>query len=268
MTIDLTGKVCLLVGASSGIGYALAEAYLEAGADLCMISSNSRKLKAAEETLRRRSSDDGRGPRMEAIVADIGDPARIDAVCSETRKVFGRIDVLANCVGISVSRTIDDLDFEDWDRVMTVNLRGAFLLSRAAARVMIETGVENGKIINVSSIASKIGEFGNGAYSVSKAGLNNLTQVMAQEYGPHGISVTAVCPGYTDTELLREALSTRAPLEGMTPEAYTDQLISSVPLGRMARPREIADFILFLSSDKANYISGVALTIAGGKMLL
>ncbi|MEH7486229.1 SDR family NAD(P)-dependent oxidoreductase, partial [Priestia megaterium] len=127
---------------------------------------------------------------------------------------------------------------------------------------------ENGKIVSISSQASKIGELGNGAYCASKAGVNSLTQVLALELAQYGITVNAVCPGFVDTEMLRDVLQKRSVIEGKAPEEYEMMLTNQVPLGKLALPEEIAEFMLFLSSEKANYITGTSMTIAGGKTLI
>ena len=121
-----------------------------------------------------------------------------------------------------------------------------------------------GKIVNISSQGAKIGEVGNGAYCCSKAAVSMLTQVLGLELAPHNINVNAICPGPTDTELMQSVFRERAPLAGLTPEAYKAQWVKNVPLNRIARPEEMGEFVAFLVSDKAEYITGVSLTIAGG----
>lgn len=124
-----------------------------------------------------------------------------------------------------------------------------------------------GKIVNISSQASKVGEAGNDPYCASKAAVNVLTQVLALELAPYNINVNAVCPGYTDTVIMQQVFEKRGPIEGMSPKEYEENLLSNVPLKRMAKPEEIGELIAFLASDRSNYITGVAITIAGGKVL-
>jgi NAD(P)-dependent dehydrogenase (short-subunit alcohol dehydrogenase family) len=181
---------------------------------------------------------------------------------------FGAIQIMANCAGISTSGLLCDVPEEMWDRVININLKSIFIASTLAARNMITNKVKNGRIVNISSQASKIGELGNGVYCVSKAGVNMMTQVLGLELAEHGIAVSAVCPGYVDTEIMQKVFHERGPLEGMTPAEYEEKLTSMVPMRRMVSPEEVADFMLFLSSDKAGYITGVSLTIAGGKTLI
>ena len=259
MNFDFTGKTCLVIGASSGIGLDLAIEYAKHGANVAIVSSNSSKLKKANEKL------ESLGYSALNVVADVSSKDNVDKILEEVEKRYGSIDVLANCAGTFVSKKMIDLEEEEWDRVIDVNLKSIYLLSRRVAQNMIKNGVKNGKIINISSISSKIGEYGNGVYSISKAGINNMVQVLAQELGEYGISVTAVCPGYVNTELLQKAIDTRAPLEGMTSEEYAKHLVRDVSLKRMAEPIEIARFMLFLSTEYANYITGVSLTMDGGK---
>jgi NAD(P)-dependent dehydrogenase (short-subunit alcohol dehydrogenase family) len=161
-----------------------------------------------------------------------------------------------------------DVEEDEWDRVMNINLKSIFLLSREVAKMMIRDKVKTGKIVSISSQASKIGELGNGVYCISKAGVNMLTQVLALELAEHGISVNAVCPGYVNTEMMQLVFQKRGPLEGMTPEEYEESLVSKVPMGRMASPEEIASLMIYLSSEESSYITGSSITIAGGKTLI
>lgn len=133
---------------------------------------------------------------------------------------------------------------------------------------MIKNNVNNGKIVSVSSQASKIGEVGNGAYCASKTALNSLTEVLGLELAEFGISVNAICPGYVNTEMMQQVFQKRGPIEKMTPKEYEEILTSSIPMKRLANPKEIAELMLFLSSEKANYITAVTVTIAGGKTII
>lgn len=259
----LQGKNCLVTGGGSGIGYGTAQKFAESGARVFIVGRNSKRLDNAAEKLTEETS-----AKIIPVSGDMSDEQDIARIVAEIERQAGAIHVLANCAGQSVSSMLLDLPSKDWDTILNVNLRAVFLLSRCVAKNMIAYKVEHGKIISVSSISSRVGEFGNGAYSVSKAALNMLTQVMGLEFAQYGISVTAVCPGYVDTEMLREVFATRGPLEGMTAQEYRDYLVSSVPMKRMADPAEIGGFIRFLATEEANYITGVALTMAGGKMLI
>jgi NAD(P)-dependent dehydrogenase (short-subunit alcohol dehydrogenase family) len=159
-----------------------------------------------------------------------------------------------------------DLKEEVWDRVMDVNAKSVFLVSQAVAKNMIKE--KYGKIINISSQAAKIGEAGNGPYCASKAAVSMLTQVFALELAQYNINVNAICPGYVDTDIMQQVFKIRGPLEGMTPDQYRAYLLSDVPLKRMAHTREIGELVAFMASDLASYITGVSITISGGKTLI
>ena len=259
---DFTGRTCLVTGGASGMGRELVLKYAEHNANLAIIDLNEKALADIREELGRKHIS------VMTLKADVSSLSAVDSAIEEVQSAFGAINVLANCAGISTSKMILDVEIDEWDRVMNINLKSVYLLSRRVAQNMIRHNVKNGKIITISSISSKIGEYGNGVYSVSKAGINNLTQVLAQELGEYGISISAVCPGYVNTELMQQAIRTRAPLEGMTAKEYEAHLLKSVPLGRMVEPEEVAGFMLYLSTDMATYFSGVSLTMAGGKMLI
>lgn len=161
-----------------------------------------------------------------------------------------------------------DLDVSEWERVMGVNLRSIWCLGKLFAKQLEVSGKKKGHMVSISSQASKIGEFANGVYSVSKAGINSLTQVLGLEYAKYGISVTAICPGYVNTEMVQEVFQKRSVVEGMTPEEYEKTLTKDVALGRMCEPSEVADLMAFLAGGRADYITGVTVTIAGGKTLI
>jgi NAD(P)-dependent dehydrogenase (short-subunit alcohol dehydrogenase family) len=262
MELSLKGKTCIVTGAARGMGKALALKYAESGANVALIDLNEKEVLATAheiETL---------GVKALPLVVDVSSTQEINNALDKIETEFKQIDVLANCAGISTSRLIIDIEEEEWDRVFNINLKSIFLLSKGVAKNMIRNKVENGKIVSISSQASKMGELGNGAYCVSKAGINSLTQVLALELAEYGIAVNAVCPGFVDTEMLQEVFRKRSVIEGKSPQEYEELLTDQVPMRRLAKPEEIADLMLFLSSDKANYITGISHTIAGGKTLI
>ena len=131
-----------------------------------------------------------------------------------------------------------------------------------------KAGKKKGHIVSISSQASKIGEYGNGVYSISKAGVNMLTQILGLEYAELGITVNAVCPGFVNTEMMQEVFKKRGPIEGMTPEEYEKALTAKIPYGRMCEPYEGAELMTFRASERADYITGVTITVAGGSTLI
>lgn len=258
----MQGKVCIITGSARGIGKAVALKFAEQGANIILIDINKEGIiKTAEEVK-------ANGAIAIPMVVDITSGTGIVEAVAEIEDKFGKIDVLANCAGIVTSNLILDTEESEWDKVFNVNLKSIFLLSQAVAKSMIKTNVNNGRIVSISSQASKIGEYGNGSYSASKAGVNSLTQVLALELAEYGISVNAVCPGYVNTEMMQEVFNNRGSIENMTSEQYESTLVTEVPMKRMAEPEEIAELVLYLSSNKSNYITGTAITIAGGKTII
>jgi NAD(P)-dependent dehydrogenase (short-subunit alcohol dehydrogenase family) len=258
----LAGKTCVVTGAARGMGKALAVKYAEQGANLVLFDLSKVNVETTAKEIA------SLGVTVLPLVVDVTSSKEIHAAMLEIESQFTKVDVLANCAGISTSRLILDIEEEEWDRVFNVNLKSIYLLSKAVAKNMIKNKVENGKIVSISSQASKIGELGNGAYCASKAGVNSLTQVLALELAEYGIAVNSVCPGFVDTEMLQEVFQKRSSIEGKAPEEYEEMLTSQVPMKRLASPEEVAEFMLFLSSEKANYITGTSMTIAGGKTLI
>lgn len=259
---QFAGRTAVVTGGARGMGAALARKYAENGANVALLDLNADGVAATAAEIEKL------GVKALGIGVNVADgQAAADAV-RHIVGAFGPVHFLANCAGISTAGKIIDVEERDWDRVMNVNLKAAWIMSKLVAHAMIAGKVRNGKIVSISSQASKIGEDGNGVYSVSKAGMNMLTQVLGLELAEHGISVTAVCPGYVRTDMVVQVFAERGPLMGMTPEAYEKTLTDSVPMKRMATPEEIADLMIFLSSDAASYITGVTITSAGGKTLI
>ena len=262
MSKFLSGKTCIVTGAARGIGKAVAVKYAQQGANVVIIDLNKAAIEAAAQDV------ESYGVSVLPLSVNVASAQELNAAFDKIESAYGTVDVLANCAGISVSKLLADLSEDEWDRVFNVNLKSIFLLNNLAAKNMIKNGVKNGKIVSISSQASKIGEVGNGPYCASKAALNSLTQVFALELAEHGISVNSVCPGYVDTEMLREVLQKRSVVEGKAPDEYEKQLMAQVPMKRLASAEEIAEFMLFLSSEGANYITGTSMTIAGGKTII
>ncbi len=262
MNKKFDGKHALVTGAASGMGKALALAFADNGADLTIMDINSDRLqKTADEIA-------SKGRECLPIVVDLSSSKDLLRSVAEVDSKGKSIDILANCAGISTSRLFIEVEEEEWDRVMNINLKSVFLLSREVAKMMIRDKINHGKIVSISSQASKIGELANGSYSVSKAGVNMFTQVLALELAGYGISVNAVCPGYVNTEMMQDVFQKRGPIEGMTPEEYKQSLMAMVPMGRIAEPEEIASLMMFLSSEEADYITGMSITMAGGRILI
>lgn len=257
-----SGRTAVITGAARGMGAALSLKYAENGAKVVLMDLNADGLKETAAKVEKI------GGKAMPVPVNVADCAALTEAMKKVDADCGSLHILANCAGIATANKLIDVEEKDWDRVMGVNLKATWYLSKLVAKNMIRNKVKNGKIVSISSQASKIGEDGNGVYSVSKAGMNMLTQVLGLELAEHGISVTAVAPGYVRTDMVVQVFKERGPLLGMTPEAYEKQLTDSVPMKRMATPEEIADLMIFLSSDEAGYITGVTITSAGGKTLI
>jgi NAD(P)-dependent dehydrogenase (short-subunit alcohol dehydrogenase family) len=200
------------------------------------------------------------GGRAEALACDVNCPEQVQAAVETARRIFGRLDILVNTAGTLRVRSLEETSEQEWNDVLQVNLTGAYLLTKAAMKVMREQG--GGAIVHTASrMAIRIKE-NRGAYAPSKAGILALTRMAALEGAPHGIRVNCVCPGWIDTPMTRESGS---------PEKVEAQFAAwskVCPLGRAGRADEVARAILFLASEEASFITGVALSVDGGRTIL
>lgn len=261
MNLMLEKKIALVTGAAQGIGRATAIVLGGYGCDLIVTDIQSEKLEKTCEAIKAINR------RCIAIVTDVRSTQQIEDSVKKGINKYGRIDILVNCAGIVNASKLVDLSEEIWDKVMTINAKSVFIYTRAVAKHMIEKGIK-GKIVNVSSQAAKLGEYGNGAYSCSKAVVSTLTQVFGLELSAYGINVNAICPGPTDTQIMQNVFNERASLVNMTPEEYAKDWVKNVPLGRMAKPEEMGELIAFLCSDKSSYMTAVSTTISGGMTII
>lgn len=259
---NLDGKAAIVTGAAMGIGFAVAETLLGAGANVLL---TDRDRAALDDAVGRVTAHGG---KAEALAADVSDMAAGEAMTAACVEAFGSVDVLVNNAGIFPMSPVLDMTPEFFDRVLGVNLRGLVFASRAAARQMVEQG-GGGAIVNVASIdALRPSMVGLAAYDASKGGVLMFTRNLALELAPHGIRVNAVAPGGIATE------GASKPLEGsgMTKEQQeamqAEFAKSRVPLGRMGRPAEIAAVVLFLASPAASYVTGELVVADGGALLL
>jgi len=250
MTENFAGKVALVTGGGNGIGAATCRAFAATGAKVGVLD---RDAAAAEQVA---AEITGRNDHAAAYGLDVADRDAFAGLAEAITEAWGGIDILVNGAGTTVRRMIGEMGAEDWDRVIMVNLTGAFNGIRAVLPHMRARG--GGAIINIASIAGQRISFGGTAnYSASKAGLLGLTRHAAYELAPDGIRVNAVCPGPTATGF-----------SGAIPSEEAKALrAQKIPLGRMCEPEDIADPILFLASDGARMITGVALTVDGGVLV-
>ena len=247
----LAKKTALVTGASRGIGRATALACAREGAKVALLGIDDDQGEAATAACR------AQGTEARWFHADLGSEAAIEAALRSIVDAWGGIDVLVNNAGVYLKGTVLTTSLEDWERLMRVNLTGAFLCAKHALPAMLARG--GGSIVNVASEAGVVGIAGQTAYNVSKAALISLTQSMALDFAAQRLRVNCVCPGTTLTPLVEEAVAQES-----DPAAALDRLSGMRPLGRLGRPEEIAEAIVFLASDAAAYATGAVLCVDGG----
>jgi NAD(P)-dependent dehydrogenase (short-subunit alcohol dehydrogenase family) len=247
----LTGKVALITGGASGIGRATAELLAREGAAVAIVDVN---VEAGEAVARAIGDDGGQAIFVRCDVTKAGD---CQQAVQKTVSRFGRLDILFNNAGVTRRTSVLETTEEEWDRVMAVNVKSIFLMSKAAIPVMIEAG--GGFIINTGSGWGLVGGKDAVSYCASKGAVIQLTKAMALDHGPQNIRVNAVCPGDIDTPML----ACEAEQLGQSHEAI---LLESVhrPLGRVGRPEEIAQAVLYLASDASSFVTGTTLLVDGG----
>jgi len=242
---DLTGRVALVTGGTRGIGHDICRAFLDAGAKVALCSRDGA---AAGKT----ASAFGQGTR--GYACDVGVAAQVEALADAVDKDFGHIDVLVNNAGFTKDNLLFRITEADWDSVIDTNLKGAFLMTKYAARGMIKR--RWGRVINIGSVVGLNGNKGQSNYSASKAGIIGFTKSVAKELASRNVLVNAVAPGYVETELTK----------GISPEAK-QYFLDNIPQGRLGKGSDIAGAVLFLASDLASYITGQVLVVDGGMVM-
>ena len=241
----LEGRVALVTGGTRGIGRAIVEALLDDGATVAFTGRDAAKVDEAVRTL------EGRAGKPVGLVAEMGRAEDIQRIVSETDKQLERVDLLVNNAGITKDGLLVRMKDADWDEVLGVNLRAAFQMTRAVARLMIRQ--RSGRIVNVTSVAGIMGTAGQANYAAAKAGLIGLTKSTARELAHWGILVNAVAPGLIETDMA-------AALSAEMRDAYVGQ----VPLKRIGTAKEVAEVVRFLASRGASYITGQVIHVNGG----
>ena len=241
----MAGRAVIVTGGTRGIGAAIAALLAEHGAGVLVSGRDADRVQAAVKAM------DGLGGRVVGLAADAAKREDVDRLVDSARQEFGRLDVVVNNAGITSDALLVRMKDDDWDRVMDVNLRGAFLLTRAAAKVMMRQ--KSGRVINIASAAGAVGNAGQANYSAAKAGLIGLTKASARELAHWGILVNAVAPGLIETDM-----------SASIPEAARQAFLAQVPVGRIGTAREVAEVVGFLAGDGASYITGQVFHVNGG----
>ncbi len=247
-----TGKVAVVTGAARGMGKACSRALALEGARVALVDLSSSGIK---ETAIEINTEKGEAI---SIVCDISKSDQVEDTVAAILEAFGTVHILVNNAGVlRTTSPLEHITEQEWDLILNVNLKGAFLFSRAVLPIMRKN--QHGRIVNISSSAGRsTSELGGAHYTVSKAGILGLTRHTAREYGAHGITVNSICPGLVETPMIREQAS----------QAKLDHWLGQIPLGRFADPQEEADLVLFLASDQARYITGATIDFNGGSLLL
>lgn len=252
----LGGRVAIVTGAASGIGRAIALAYGDAGARVMASDVDRERGEAAAAAIREA------GGEARFVACDVSVPEQVEALVAAAVAEFGGLDVLVNNAGIpGGSLPAHETSIEDWDRVIAVNLRGPFLCAKYAIPHLIAGG--RGVIVNIASTFGMIGAHGTAAYSASKGGVITLTKQLAVDYGPRGLRVNAISPGYVDTDMAGRRAA-MAPAERSAALARREAAAGLQPLGRQADPGEIGAVAVFLASDDASFMTGAVVPVDGG----
>ncbi len=240
--MDFTGKTALITGSARGIGFAIAQRFSKAGAAVVLCDVDEAGVTQAAASL------PGKVIGVKTNVTSADDIAHL---FETALKEFQHVDVVVNNAGITRDTLMIRMDEKDWDLVLDINLKGAFLVTKAASRIMMKQ--RSGRIVNISSVVGLTGNAGQANYSASKAGLVGLTKSAAKELASRGVTVNAVAPGFIETEMTKSL-----------PEAAREEFLKKVLISRAGTPDDIASAVLFLASDEASYITGQVLTVDGG----
>lgn len=249
--MKLEGKVAVVTGGSRGLGRGMALALAEAGADVAVASRTLSTLKEVSQEI------EGKGRRSLAVELDVCNLPTIDQMVKKVVDEFGRIDILVNNAGMNIRKPTVQVTEEDWDKIISTNLKGAFFCAQAVGKVMIRQ--KRGKIINIGSLTSKVALPNMAPYAATRGGILQLTKTLAVEWAKYNINVNAIGPGYFKT-------AQTAPL--FTDKRWVEEILKKIPLGRTGLPEDLGGTVVFLASDASDYITGQIIFVDGGWLAL
>jgi gluconate 5-dehydrogenase len=246
-SFDLSGKAALVTGASRGLGLTFARALASAGADVAITSRTLGSLQSSQKEI------EGVGRRAVPLELDVRQEKSIRKAVDAAHAAFGKIDILVNNAGCNVRKPAAEVSWDDWNLILDTNLRGAFFVAQSAARHMVPRGY--GRIINIGSVTSIFGFAGLGPYGASRGGIRQLTMSLADDWGPQGITVNCLAPGWFRTEQNKVLYEDKE---------WVDYLVDRIPLKRTGKPEDLEGAVIFLASDASAYITGQTLLVDGG----
>jgi NAD(P)-dependent dehydrogenase (short-subunit alcohol dehydrogenase family) len=244
---DLTGKIALVTGASRGLGKHFALSLANAGADVAITSRTTESLDETAAAIK------AKGRRVLPLSLDVRDHANIQAAVGAVHAAFGRIDVLVNNAGCNIRKPALDVSWDDWNTILDTNLRGPFFVAQAVARHMVAAG--RGRIVNIGSVTSVAGYAGLGPYGASRGGIKQMTMSLAADWGPHGVTVNCLAPGWFKTS--QNAVMYENP-------EWVSYLSDKIPLRRPGAMDDLTGALIFLASDASGYVTGQTLLVDGG----
>jgi 3-oxoacyl-[acyl-carrier protein] reductase len=243
---DLTGKGALVTGASGGIGWAIAEALHDQGANVAISGTRADKLNELAARL---------GSRVHVLPCDLRDRAAVTKLAEDAEKALGQVDILVNNAGITHDNLFMRMKDEEWDDVIAVNLTSVFVLTRGVLRGMMRRRA--GRIVNIASISGVLGNPGQGNYAASKAGLVGMTKSLAREVSSRGITANCIAPGFIQTPMT----------DALTPK-QVEAIAAAIPAAKFGKPEDVAAVVVFLASDEAGYVTGETVHVNGGMVMV